>query len=147
MEVKQITAQQTITLRHRILRPHQTEADCIYPGDEATDSYHYGAFDGQKLVCIASVFKQSEERFGQFKQRNQYRLRGMATLTEYRGTGQGNSVLQACIAQCKAQGGELFWCNARTSAAGYYEKMGFASLPEEFDLSGIGPHRVMYIVP
>ena len=37
----------------------------------------------------------------------------------------------------------LAWCNARTSACAYYEKLGFTPRGGEFEIEGIGPHFVM----
>ena len=39
------------------------------------------------------------------------------------------------------------WCNARTSAAGYYEKIGFVIASDEFELPDIGPHVLMVRLP
>ncbi len=145
IEIKELTVEETRPLRHQILRPHQTLADCVYPGDEDPESYHYGAHSNGELITIASVFKQLEDRFNEFPQTVQFRLRGMGTIATERGKGHGKAVLEACLEHCWKQGGEIFWCNARTSAAGYYEKMGFDMLPQEFEIEGIGPHRVMYL--
>lgn len=144
MTISPISATDCIALRHSVLRPHQTEADCIYPGDDIDSSYHFGAFLGDELVCIASVFKQEETRFERFTGSRQYRLRGMATHPDHRGQGLGKAVLAACLDKCWSVGGHIFWCNARTTASGYYEKMGFEAIDEEFDIEGIGPHLVMY---
>jgi hypothetical protein len=35
------------------------------------------------------------------------------------------------------------WCNARTPAAGFYGRAGFATEGEEFELPSIGPHFLM----
>jgi len=143
---KCITAKDTIPIRHAVLRPHQTPEDCVYPGDHVDEAFHFGAFEGDELVTIASVYPEVETRYGEVGDREQYRLRGMATLPEWRGSGLGKDVLRACVQRCWDDGGQVFWCNARTSAAGFYEGMGFMALPEEFDIPGIGPHRVMYVV-
>ena len=39
-----------------------------------------------------------------------------------------------------ARGGDLVWCYARTTASGFYERMGFTVVTEPFDKPGIGPH-------
>ena len=35
------------------------------------------------------------------------------------------------------------WCNARTSAKGFYETMDFESLGDTFEIEGVGPHILM----
>ena len=143
--IREITAAQTYPLRHIVLRPNQTLADCAYPNDDSAGAFHVGGFLDDRLVVVASVTKEREQRFDAFTNSNQYRLRGMATEQEVRGRGFGSAVLNACLERCWSEGGETFWCNARTSAAGFYQKKGFSTLPEEFEIPRIGPHRVMFI--
>ena len=145
LKIREITAQQTYRLRHIVLRPNQTLADCAYPNDDSAGAYHIGGFLNDRLVVIASVTQEREQRFETFSSSNQYRLRGMASEPEVRGRGFGSDVLSACLERCWSEGGETFWCNARTSAAEFYQKKGFSTLPEEFEIPGIGPHVVMYI--
>jgi predicted GNAT family N-acyltransferase len=35
------------------------------------------------------------------------------------------------------------WCNARTPARAFYERAGFRTVSDEFELPEIGPHYVM----
>ena len=42
-------------------------------------------------------------------------------------------------------GGRRVWCNARLSAAGFYERVGFGRVGGVFEIAGIGPHAVMTI--
>ena len=37
------------------------------------------------------------------------------------------------------------WCDARVGAVGFYERMGFAVVTEEFDKPEVGPHRGMLV--
>ena len=138
-----IDARETCELRQKILRPHQRVEECVYEGDDDERSFHLGAFSGERLVTIASVFFQDETRFNQFDG-VQCRLRGMATVDGFRGQGFGAALLKRSLKEAKARGATLYWCNARVSAAGYYAKMGFESLPERFDLPGIGEHLLMF---
>lgn len=41
-------------------------------------------------------------------------------------------------------GAEVLWCNARVGALGFYLRLGFATIGEEFEIAGIGPHFVMW---
>ncbi|TPW08355.1 MAG: acetyltransferase, partial [bacterium] len=72
-----------------------------------------------------------------------WRLRGMATLPEARGTGLGGALLEACLDHIARNGGTRLWCNARTTAAGFYVRYSFNIHGEAFDLPGIGPHYRM----
>ena len=144
-DIREIKADETRSLRQAILRPHQTLAECVYPGDDDPQTFHLGAFDGDTLVTITSVYVERETRFDVFGTDSQFRLRGMATLEPYRGRGIGGTLLRECLNRSWSAGAKLFWCNARTSASGYYDKMGFRAIPELFEIPEIGPHRVMFI--
>jgi predicted GNAT family N-acyltransferase len=69
-----------------------------------------------------------------------FRLRGMATHPQYRGQGLGAALLRKCIEQARHAGGEVLWCNARTSAIEFYRRAGFEAVGEEFETPDIGPH-------
>ena len=144
-DIREITADETRSLRQSILRPHQTLAECVYPGDRDAETFHLGVFDRNTLVTIASVYAERETRFDMFEVDSQFRLRGMATIEHYRGRGMGAALLHECLRRSWSAGANLLWCNARTSASGYYDKMGFQAIPERFELPGIGPHRVMFV--
>ena len=72
------------------------------------------------------------------------RLRGMATLEEVRGTGAGSALLRTVRTNAVLSGADALWCNARTTAAGFYLAQGFRVLGPEYDIPGIGPHVFMY---
>jgi GNAT superfamily N-acetyltransferase len=141
MILKEISANTTRPLRHSILRPNQTLADCIYPGDDDKLSFHVGAYMYDQLICVASFFPQSTERLAQPKQ---YRLRGMGTSPAFRAKGIGAMVLKKGEDIARERGYDILWCNARTSASGYYLKQGYTAFDDEFEIEGIGPHYVMW---
>jgi ribosomal protein S18 acetylase RimI-like enzyme len=60
------------------------------------------------------------------------------------GSGLGRAVLTECIEHVRSAGAEVLWCNARLGALGFYERLGFATVGDEFDIAGIGPHYVMW---
>ena len=138
--IKKIDVAEARHLRHKILRPHQPPEACVYPGDDAPATAHFGAFQEKKLVGIATVF--NEPRAGEDDPKA-WRIRGMATEEAVRGDGYGGALLEACIAYVEEEGGRTIWCNARTTVMGFYAKYGFTPLGDEFDLPGIGPHFLM----
>jgi GNAT superfamily N-acetyltransferase len=144
-----IPATATRPLRQVVLRPHQAAEELVFPGDDATDTRHFGAFINEKLVGVASVYREAPPQALLAELRpivaaNAWRLRGMATLPAVQGQGLGRALLEACIAYVASQGGELLWCNARTPAAGFYLKLGFVTHGDEFEIPDIGPHYVMW---
>ena len=69
-----------------------------------------------------------------------WQLRGMATDPAVRGAGAGRALVDASLALVARRGGDLLWCDARVSAAGFYERMGLTVVTGEYDKPGIGPH-------
>ncbi|HEX2047988.1 MAG TPA: GNAT family N-acetyltransferase [Acidimicrobiales bacterium] len=126
-------------LRHRLLRPGQPFEETVYQGDDLEDTVHFGAFEGDRLVGIVSLYK--ERRPGGPDEG--WRIRGMATEPDVRGAGFGAALVAACVEHVAASGGGELWCNARTGASGFYRRMGFDVVSDEFEIPGIGPHVVM----
>ncbi|MGY1715240.1 GNAT family N-acetyltransferase [Geodermatophilus sp. SYSU D01106] len=69
-----------------------------------------------------------------------WQLRAMATDPAVRGTGAGRALVAAGLALVGDRSGDLVWCNARTGAAGFYQRLGFTVVTGEFDVPPIGPH-------
>ncbi len=138
MEVRPVGSQEVRPLRQAVLRPGRSWEETAYAGDEDPSTVHLGAFEGDRLVGIASLYR--EPRAGR---RPGWRLRGMATVEHARGRGAGRALLAACVAHVAAEGGGELWCNARTPAVRFYSAAGFEVLSDEFDIPGIGPHVVM----
>lgn len=74
-----------------------------------------------------------------------WQLRGMATDPGARGTGAGRALVVEGLARVAAFGGDLIWCDARVSAVGFYERMGFTVVTDEFGKPEGGPHRGMLV--
>ena len=74
-----------------------------------------------------------------------WQLRGMAPDPAVRGAGAGRALVDASLALVARRGGDLLWCDARVSAAGFYERMGLTVVTGEYDKPGIGPHVGMVI--
>ncbi len=139
-QIRRIDAAEARPLRHAILRPNQPFEATVYPLDDEPASDHWGAFLGDRLVGVASVF--NEARPGYTNPRA-WRLRGMATREQDRGQGIGGALLHACLDYIRAAGGTTLWLNARTTAAAFYSRFGFVVRGNVFDIEGIGPHVVM----
>ena len=90
-QIRRIDAADTQPLRHAILRPNQPFEATVYPLDEEPASGHFGAFLGDELVGVDSVF--NETRPGEIN-RYAWRLRGMATREQDRGQGIGGALLR-----------------------------------------------------
>jgi GNAT superfamily N-acetyltransferase len=136
--IRAISAAGTIAVRWPILRPGFPRETAVFDGDDAPTTLHFGAFDGDALVGVASIyiapFPAKPDVFPAWQ------LRGMATLPEVRGAGFGRALLDACVAAARKKSGALIWCNARTNAATFYGKNGWQIVGDEFDIPTVGPH-------
>jgi GNAT superfamily N-acetyltransferase len=141
-EIRPITAEETIPLRHAILRAGLPREAAIFPGDEAASSRHFGAFLDGLLIGVATLhyvpLLDQPDHEG-----SAYQIRGMATAETARGRGVGGLLLAACIAEARRAGANWLWCNARTPAAGFYARHGFRVQGGVFDVPTAGPHLRM----
>ncbi len=143
MKILRIAASDTYAIRHKVLGPHLTMDKIKFPNDDDEDlSFHLGAFQDGKLVSVASFYY---EKSPEFSDLHQYQLRGMATLPEFEKKGFSSELLKVAFPIIKQNFCSLVWCNARKSAVGFYEKVGFQKLNEnEFEIPEIGPHMLMF---
>jgi GNAT superfamily N-acetyltransferase len=140
MEIRPITAKEALTVRLPVLRAGLPPASAILDRDDDPGTRHFGAFDGLRLVGVATFFAEAcPLRPGP----HAWRLRGMATLPDMQGRGAGSSLVAEGVEVAKASDATLMWCNARVSARGFYEKLGFTAIGDEFELPVAGPHYVM----
>jgi predicted GNAT family N-acyltransferase len=66
----------------------------------------------------------------------------VAVLPQYRGTGTGVALMRRLLEIAAERGFSEVYLNAQTSAAGFYERLGFRAEGPEFDEVGI-PHQRM----
>lgn len=142
LEIKQISAEDTYPIRHLVLRPNQTLEACKFDNDHQESSFHLGAFFNDTLISIASFYK---EKHPNFDDKRQYRLRGMATLAEYRKVKAGSSlIVHAEDILTEELEADLWWCNARVTVSDFYKRLGLKEHGEVFEIESIGPHKLMY---
>jgi ribosomal protein S18 acetylase RimI-like enzyme len=120
MDIRPISWEQAIPLRHSVLWPHKSPKFCHVEGD--SDGLHFGAFIGEVLVCVASVYLTS----------NKARLRKFATDVNYQHQGIGSKILVHIIQSLKSKQVEYFWCDARESALSLYKRFGMQVCSERF---------------
>lgn len=142
LTVQYITAQQAMDLRMRVLRPGQPRSSCEYAEDHFRDTFHLAIVKDGKIMSNGTFMKQEHPKFE--GAREAYRLRGMATDPAHQGLGLGRLVIESAEQELSKRKCDLLWFNARTSAEGFYLKMGFTAIEETFEITGAGPHKVMY---
>lgn len=125
LRIDEISWQQTMDLRHRILWPEKDIDFCQVDGDE--DALHFGGFINEQLISVASIFIDNQTA----------RLRKFATDGEFQGLGIGSAMLNHVIQILKSKEVDFFWCDARVSAMAFYMRLGMKPDGERFDKSGI----------
>lgn len=141
IEIRKITPEMTYDIRHNVLRPHQAIEDCKYETDNEEGAFHVGAFNQGMLISVVSFCL---EKHPDFPVENQYRLRAMATLEDFRNLGAGRLLVNFAEDVIKQQVVFFLWCKGRTTVQEYYYKLGFKMHGEVFDYPPIGPHIIMY---
>jgi ribosomal protein S18 acetylase RimI-like enzyme len=131
MAVRSISVAEARVLRDRVLRPGLPAGRSIYPGDDATDTLHLGAFANGQLAAVATV---CHESMPGTSDAGQWRLRGMATLEEFRRSGLGKRLAERCVAHAADSQGTLLWCSARMATVPFYRSLGFKEQGENFRL-------------
>jgi GNAT superfamily N-acetyltransferase len=130
-------------LRRDVLRPGQPLSAVMHDHDFQPDTFHVAAFGPRSKVTACATFY-PELPPGKTED-HAWRLRAMASLPQLRGQGYASAALRYGIAEIRRRGGTLLWCNARSGAVGFYERIGFSIVSDEFEVESIGPHFVMEI--
>ncbi len=131
----------TFAVRHPVLRNGKPLESCFFEGDDWPTTKHFGAFVDKKIVGVVSVYQNKNSTFSM---ENQFQIRGMAVLPDFRKKGIGELLVSAAEDYICNQKGEIIWFNARENAVGFYEKMKYQKQGQPFEISGIGPHYMMY---
>lgn len=94
---------------------------------------HFGLFhQGELVACLIAVTLSKTE----------VKLRQMAVLAGCQGQGCGKKLIRCVEKHLAAQGIRSFSMHARTTAIGFYEKLGYSRVGDEFIEVGI-PHVKM----
>ncbi|MBK5193163.1 MAG: GNAT family N-acetyltransferase [Flavobacteriaceae bacterium] len=140
--IREIPASAVYSVRLTVLRPGRPLAECVFEGDTIGKTFHLGLFMDENLIGVASFMQNSNPLF---KEAEQYQLRGMAVLSEFKGQGFGTSLLIEGQEKLKNLVKHPFlWFNARDSAIEFYKKFGYQTIGEEFDVPGVCIHIVMF---
>jgi ribosomal protein S18 acetylase RimI-like enzyme len=120
MDIRTIRWDEALLIRHEVLWPNKPLLFCKVDGDETAK--HYGAYINDKLVSVASIYMVGRVA----------RLRKFATLVTFQGGGIGSKLITHILNELVQNGAESFWCNARTTAVGFYKQFAMKSQGTEF---------------
>jgi GNAT superfamily N-acetyltransferase len=127
--VVEVPAEATYNLRRRILRDGRHDADITFPEDSTGGSFHLAVKDGDQIVGVGS-FSPTPTPFRPGV--DAFQLRGMAVHDTRQGSGIGRLLLRAAEDRLRAAGITVAWANARDSALGFYEKLGWRAHGDGF---------------
>lgn len=125
MEIKPLTWQQTIPIRHQVLWPNECPSYCQVEGDD--QALHFGVFLHGELSCVASIYLNNQSA----------RLRKFATLPTCQGKGVGSCMLNYLIDRLTELDVNYFWFDARESAMAFYNRFGFKAEGQRFYKNGV----------
>ncbi|MBZ9651293.1 GNAT family N-acetyltransferase [Psychroflexus montanilacus] len=140
LQITYITSAETIDLRHLALRQGRPKSSSHMEGDDLKSTKHIGAFINSECVGILSLF---EAKIDDHLDEYQYQLRGMAVHPKFQGQEIGKKLIEFAEHELRKMQVNLLWCNARSSAANFYDKLNFEIISEEFHIPDVGPHFVM----
>lgn len=142
IHIDEIPAAALYSIRQAVLRPGRALAECVFEGDTSEKTFHLGLSMDGNLIGVASFMQNSNPLF---KEADQYQLRGMAVLSQFKGQGFGASLLIEGEKRLKNLASKPFlWFNARDHAIGFYEKFGYKAIGQKFDVPGVCQHIVMF---
>lgn len=110
--IRQILPEQTYDLRHSVLWPDKPREYVRVEND--AEGCHFGAVMNDEIVAVISLFVQ--QGVGRFRK--------FATRPDYQGQGIGSQLLRHTITEARRLGARQLWCDARLSAASFYQRFG-----------------------
>ena len=125
IEIKQITAEQTWSLRHRIMYPNEPFESIKLPDD--FEGIHFGLFKKGLLVTVVSLFIRN----------NEVQFRKLATEISEQRKGYASKLLDYIFNYATRIDATRIWCNARENKAYFYEKFGLQITEETYVKTGI----------
>ena len=136
-----VGAERVRPLRHTELRQGQDFSTTSYLRDHDEDTFHMACIVNSKVVTCATFYPEKTDKMSA---KNSYRLRGMATDSNFRRKGYARELMKRSFEKLKSCGADILWCNARLVAISFYESLGFKIIGDIFNIEGIGPHYYMY---
>jgi predicted GNAT family N-acyltransferase len=124
-EIKQITASETLPIRHKVMWPDKPITYVKLPNDKSAT--HFGLFVNGEITAVISLFIEN----------NEAQFRKFATVVKFQGLGYGTTLLESTIDFIKKEGIKKLWCNARVEKSKFYERFGLKCTGKKFEKGGI----------
>ena len=137
-----IEAPLTYKIRKNVLWPHIKNGNYSIDSDNQKDTFHLGTFLDKKIISIGTFIKENNTKFNC---NSQYRLRAMATHSNYRKINAGKTLFLKALDVLKNKNIELLWCDARIAAVEFYKSVNMKTLKGTYNIPSIGLHKTMYL--
>lgn len=125
---------QTLDLREQVLRRPLGQSLSARDLDGEREQWHFGLFDesGKLMACLVAAPAGDQS----------VRLRQMAVDPDHHSRGLGRQLIREVEEALAKRGIRSIRLHARTSAAGFYERLGYRATGGEFMEIGV-PHQAM----
>ncbi len=148
IEIRRVTVDVILDLRHRILRAGLPPETASFDGDAAPSTIHWAAFPAgmPHISAVASLppIACATMMLNSWRGEPAWQLRGMAVEKGYQRFGLGRQILlHAEAAATQEDKAGWLWCNARVPAAGFYQAHGWDIASDVFEIPTAGPHVKM----
>jgi GNAT superfamily N-acetyltransferase len=139
VQIRRALPEEVIDLRHAILRAGLPRDTAIFPGDDHADARHVVAVTGDgRIIGCATAHPSTWDNAPAWQ------IRGMATDPAFRGAGIGRAMLGLLEKTIRDETTiRQMWCYARVSAMAFYERAGWRSISDPFEIPTAGPHMRM----
>ncbi|MFY0686994.1 MAG: GNAT family N-acetyltransferase [Cyclobacteriaceae bacterium] len=125
IEIKEISAEETWPLRHKVMWPDQSFEFVKVENDH--EGKHFGLFMNTQLTSIVSLFHADQS----------YQFRKLATAIEQQGNGFGSKLLNHLFEYAQGEKVPRIWCNARADKIAFYKRFGMTETDKRFVKAGI----------
>ncbi len=138
IQFRLVRVEEILDLRWVVLRAGLPREAANFEGDDDPTAHHFAAFVKDEVVACATLLRR------EFEHQPAWQLRGMAVRADFQKSGLGTQLLDFAERFALDQNySERFWCNARVSATGFYERRGWRIVSEPFAIIHAGPHVKM----
>jgi len=134
IEIKEAELDEILPIRHKVLWPDKPLEFVKVEGDD--QGVHLGLYENSQLLTIISLFPEGKSM----------RFRKFATLPAYQNRGLGKMMILKVIDYAKENHFERLWCDARTDALNFYERVGFKKFSEPFFKEQIEYYKIEKIL-
>ena len=143
LTVVDVPAEATHDLRRRVLRGGAADAPVVFVEDAEPGTIHLAVDEGGIVAVATFIPAPPPASVARTVEGATYQLRGMAVDAGRQGRGIGRALLTAGSQRLCDLGAVLLWANARDSALGFYERLGWQVVGDGYIHGPMGlPHHL-----